>query len=304
MDFCITVLGSSAALPTATRQCSSQVISLEGYKMLIDCGEGTQNQIRKFRIKFQSIDDIFISHLHGDHFYGLPGLLSSMHMCGRTEPINIYAPKGIKEILDNLFALTGVYINYELRYHELEGNEPMLLMENDKCKVTAFPLIHSVPTYGFLIEEQPALPNLKSGVRNTYNLTNADIVSIKQGNDFVTDDGRVIPSSVLTKPAKPSVKYAYCCDTLYSEAILPHISDVDLLCFDCTFDASMNAVADEKLHGTTHSAATAAKMANAKQLMLTHFSARYGDVEPLVDEAKTIFPNTFAATDGLRIDLK
>ncbi|MBR5783560.1 MAG: ribonuclease Z [Bacteroidales bacterium] len=303
MDFYITILGCSAALPTATRQCSSQVVNIDGYNLLIDCGEGTQNQIRRYRIKLQSMSDIFISHLHGDHFFGLPGLLSSMHLCGRTEPVNIYAPKGIRKILTHLFNASGAKLSFELVYHEIETQEPILLLENKKCKVFTFPLVHSVPTYGFLIEEQPSLPNLKSGVRKTYNLSPADILKIKIGEGYTTEEGRFIPSSALTKPARPPKKYAYCCDTLFDESFIPHIKDVDLLCFDCTFDSSLTYIANDKLHGTSVSAAMAAKAANAKQLLLTHFSARYNDVDSLVDEAKTIFPNTLAAYDGMRIKL-
>ena len=303
MDFTITVLGSSAALPTATRQCSAQVVALEGFRILIDCGEGTQNQVRRYRIKFQAIDNIFISHLHGDHFYGLPGLLSSMHLCGRTEPLNIFAPKGLKKILTDLFITSNSVFSYELIFHELEGNEPSVLLENKKCRITAFPLVHSVPAYGFHIQEMPQMLNLRHGVRHTYNLANDEMIRIKMGEDYLAPDGRLIPNAVLTKPPKPPLSYAHCCDTRYDESLLKHISDVDLLCFDCTFEAALSSIANDKLHGTTISAATAAREAKAKHLMLTHFSARYGDVEPLVEEAKAVFPNTFAATDGLRIEL-
>lgn len=303
MDFNITVLGSSAALPTATRQCSAQVVTIEGFRVLIDCGEGTQNQVRRYRIKFQAIDDIFISHLHGDHFYGLPGLLSSMHLCGRTTPLNIFAPKGIKRILTEIFSISGAHLGYELNFYELEGNGPQLLIDNKKCQITAFPLLHSVPAYGFLIKEKPQLLNLKHGVRDTYNLAHDDMIRIKSGEDYLTPDGKLIPNNLLTRPRKAPLSYAYCCDTLYAPSLLPYIKDVDLLCFDCTFEHSMLEIATEKLHGTTVTAATAARDANARRLMLTHFSARYGDVEPLVEEAKKVFPNTFAATDGLRIEL-
>ncbi len=303
MDFTITVLGSSAALPTATRQCSAQVVALEGFRILIDCGEGTQNQVRRYRIKFQAIDNIFISHLHGDHFYGLPGLLSSMHLCGRTEPLNIFAPKGLKKILTDMFVTSNSNFAYELIFHELEGTEPRVLVDNKKCTITAFPLHHSVPAYGFVIREKPQMLNLRHGVRHTYNLANDEMIRIKMGEDYLAPDGRLIPNALLTRPPKPPLSYAYCCDTRYDEALLPHIGGVDLLCFDCTFEAALEALATEKMHGTSHTAATAARNATAKHLMLTHFSARYGDVEYLVDEAKTIFPNTFAAYDGLRIEL-
>lgn len=303
MDFTVTVLGSSAALPTAMRQCSAQVVNIEGFKMLIDCGEGAQNQIRRCRIKMQSISHIFISHLHGDHLFGLPGLLSSMHLCTRVESVNIYAPKGIRQLLDNLLVATGASLGYDINYFEIEGNDPMVLLENNKCKVTAFPLIHSVPTYGFLVEEQQQLLNLKRGVKDDYNLAFDDMMRIKNGHDHILADGTVVPNAQLTKPRKPTKKYAYCCDTLYSDTLLPYIKDVDLLCFDCTFDKSLTAIAEEKLHGTTLSAATAAVSANAKRLMLTHFSARYSEVDSLVMEAQTIFPNTIAACDGTRYEV-
>ncbi len=303
MDFRVTVLGSGGALPTAMRYCSAQVVNLDGFRMLIDCGEGTQNQIRRNRIKMQTLGTILISHLHGDHFFGLPGLLSSMHLCGRTEPVHLYAPEGLNEILEKIFMVSGTELSYEIIYHQLYEGESRLIIENKKCKVTTFPLVHSVPTFGFLIEEQPLPLNLKKNVRSLFNLAPDEICKIKQGEDYQMEDGTIIPNAALTLKSKKPRKYAYCCDTAYSETLISFVEGADLLCFDCTFDAQMAELALERQHGTSVQAAMLAQKAHVQQLMLTHFSARFHEVNMLVDEAKVLFPNTFAAFDGGRFEV-
>lgn len=247
------ILGSGAALPAKGRHCSAQVVGIDGRRFLVDCGEGTQTQLRIAHQKLQAMNHIFISHLHGDHFFGLPGLLSSMHLCGRKDPVSIYAPKGIREPLDLLLEASGSHLAFEIDYHELDSSESEVLLEDAKLRISAFPLIHSVPTYGYLFEElSPRHPN----------------------------------------------RYAYCCDTGYSESILPMIKAVDLLCLESTFMNDYESVAVEKGHLTSVQAATLASKAGVSQLMLTHFSARYADIDPLLAEARSIFPNTVPAIEG------
>lgn len=249
------VLGSGAALPAKGRHCSAQVVGIDGRRLLVDCGEGTQTQLRIAHQKLQSMNQIFISHLHGDHLFGLPGLLSSMHLCGRKDPVDIYSPKGLKEPLDMLFEVSGSHIDFELRYHEVE---PGVVLEEPKFRVTAFPLHHSVPTFGYLFEElSPRHPN----------------------------------------------KYAYCCDTGFSEDIIPYIQGVDLLCLESTFASDYERVAIDKGHLTAAQAATLAKRAGVGQLMLTHFSARYKELDVILDEARSIFPNTIPAIEGRMINV-
>lgn len=262
MNFFVTVLGSGSALPTASRHCSAQVVNINGFRILLDCGEATQTQIRVFHQRLQSIGQIFLTHLHGDHFFGLPGLVSSMHLCGRTEPLDIYAPAGIRLAMDTLLAAAGSHIGYEIRYHELDFAEGcQLLFENNRCRVSAFPLVHSVPTYGYLVEEVP---------RGTANKIR---------------------------------RYAYCTDTAYTEDIIPYIHGASLLCMESTFDDAFASVAAEKLHSTSRQAATMALKAEARQLILTHISARFKDPAKLLAQAQEVFPDTLLAADGQRYEV-
>ncbi|MBO4741177.1 MAG: ribonuclease Z [Bacteroidales bacterium] len=304
MGFFVTVLGSGAAIPTGHRSCSAQVVNVEGFKILIDAGEGVQNQIRRSHVKMQSISTILISHLHGDHFFGLPGLVSSMHLCGRTEPLDIFAPQGLEEVLEAIFRVSNTQLNFQINYHTLSGDTLCQILENKKCKISSFPIYHSIETYGFIIEEEKKNRMvLRRNVCKQYNLTDDEAFKIRQGFDHTLPDGTVIPNGELVQPSKPVRRYAYCCDTSYSEALIPILKGVSMLCFDCTFDSKNADLAISKGHGTTVQAATLAKQSEVLQLLLTHFSARYKDITPLVDEAQAIFPNTIAASDLSVVDV-
>lgn len=260
-NFYTTILGSGAALPTVARHCSAQVLNVNGFRILFDCGENTQTQLRVYHQKMQGLSHICLTHLHGDHFFGLPGLLSSMHLCGRVQPVDVYAPAGIRKAMDVLMDVSGSHITFEINYHELQFAEGMqLLFETDLCRVFAFPLVHSVPTYGYLVEEIP-----------------------RGGN--------------------PARRYAYCTDTAYTDIILPFIEGVNLLCMESTFDKGFTSVAQEKLHCTTVMAATMAREAHAKQLLLTHISARFKEPEKLLAEAQEVFAHTQIAADGERYEV-
>lgn len=298
MNFYVTILGSGAAMPKYDRNCSGQIVNMNGFKMLLDCGESTQLRLRAVHHKLQSINTIFISHLHGDHIFGLPGLLSSMHLCGRTEPVHIYAPKGLKMFLNTIFEVSYTTLQYDLEVTEFDFAEPQEIFRNDRCIITAFPLVHSVPCYGFLFEENIPYLNLRKSAVEEYKFAPNEIMSIKQGNDFVLEDGTVVPNEQLTFPKRKALKYAYCCDTAYTESFLSVIHGADLLCVESTFDHSLEAVAIEKCHCTAAQAAMLAVKASVGRLMLTHFSARYTDLSPLVEEAQVIFPNVTAAIDG------
>ena len=304
MGFFVTVLGSGAAIPTGHRSCSAQVVNVEGFKILIDAGEGVQNQIRRAHVKMQSINTILISHLHGDHFFGLPGLVSSMHLCGRTEPLDVFAPKGMDEVLDVIFRVSSTELNFQLNIHTISPQSQQPIFENNKCRISAFPIYHSIETYGFIIEEQQKNTLLlKRDVCKKYNFTNDDIIKLKQGMDYTAPDGTVYPNAQLTRASAPPLRYAYCCDTSYNENLIPIIKGVNMLCFDCTFDSKNSDLAVSKGHGTTVQAATLAQQAQVSRLLLTHFSARFKDITPLLDEAQAVFPNTIAATDLALIDL-
>ena len=284
MNFYTTILGSGAALPTSTRHCSGQMVNLNGFRILLDCGENTQTQIRVFHQRLQSFSVICITHLHGDHFFGLPGLISSLHLCGRKDPIDIYAPAGITLAMQTILAASGSHIDFEIRYHELTHTEGCLpIFENNLCRIHAFPLVHSVPTYGYLIEEKPRGKNNAQ----TESTTNSPAMP-SQGN--------------VTKRNQPR-RYAYCTDTAYTETILPYIEGVNLLCLESTFNNAFTTIAAEKLHCTASQAATLALKANAKQLLLTHISARYKEPEAILAEAAAIFPNTLLASDGAQVEV-
>lgn len=300
MNFILNILGSGAATPTHTRNCSGQIINMDGLKILLDCGENTQGQIRHFHQKMQGINYIFLSHLHGDHCFGLPGLLASMHLCGRTEPLEIFAPKGLKAAMELLMEVTATHLQYELKFNEIELTEKTLLLNHPKCKVWGFPLMHSVPTYGYIFEESDPLPSMKPGVKDQYQLTPLQIQQAKNGADIFLENGTRIPNNLLVNPPRKARKYAYCCDTAYDESIVPYLKEVDLLCLESTFDDKMKDLAAEKKHLTAKQAGKLASECGAKQLILTHFSARYKDIAPLLQEARNEFPNTFEAFDGSR----
>lgn len=267
MNFLITILGSGAALPTGHRRCSAQVVNVGGFKMLLDCAEGTQDNIRRCHIKLQALGTILISHLHGDHFFGLPGLLSTMHLCGRTEPVTVIAPKGAKQVIETTFELTGNHIGYPLEFIEMDFSEGLhRVFEGKRCTVDAFPIVHSVPTYGFRITEVPRPSTFHSSLS--------------------------------------TLSYAYCCDTAYTEDILPYIQGADLLCLECTFANELESLATERQHLTAGQAGRLATLAGVKQLLLTHISARYKEPQILLDQATAEFPNSILAEDTLVLEIK
>lgn len=284
MNFLITVLGSGAALPTGHRRCSAQVVNIGGFKLLLDCAEGTQDGIRRCHIKLQSLSTILISHLHGDHFFGLPGLLSTMHLCGRTEPVTVIAPKGAKQVIETTFELTGNHIAYPLEFVEMDFSEGLhRVFEGKRCTVDAFPIVHSVPTYGFRITE----------VNNVQSSMFCDATQ--------KDDDNPLNTKHLTLNAK---SYAYCCDTVYTEDILPYIQGADMLCLECTFANELETLATERQHLTAGQAGRLATLAGVKQLLLTHISARYKEPQLLLDQATAEFPNCILAEDTLVVEIK
>ncbi len=297
-DFYVLILGSGAATPTFARNCSGQIVNIGSTKMLVDCGEATQNHLRRYHQKIQSIKYIFLSHLHGDHFFGLPGLISTMHLCGRKEPLTLFAPKGVKAALDLLFEVSGTHVDYPFEIVEMDHNAPRVILQTDKFHVTTFPLQHSMPTYGFIFRQEEPLLNLKPGVRDLYELSNEWCMRVKRGDDLVLDSGVVVPNSELAQRLHSAHSYAYCCDTAYDESLVPTLRDVDLLCMESTFDNAFAAMAEQRQHCTAAQAATIASLAGVKRLLLTHFSARYKNLDPLLSEAQAVFPATECASDG------
>jgi ribonuclease Z len=298
MPMKLTILGSSSALPTSERFPSAHVLNVHERLFLIDCGEGTQMQLRKSRIRFGKINHIFISHLHGDHVFGLYGLLSTYSLMGRTTPINLYAPENYHNILLAHLNDFDIHLNYEINFIPLSGKDPVKILDDKYLTVTSFPLEHRVPSFGFLFREKPYDRNIKKESIEKYKIPSVRIPAIKKGENFITKEGIVIKNEEITVPGPASLSYAYCSDTKYFRRLSSFVKGVDLLYHEATFETSMENLAAITGHSTTSDAAKIASESGACTLIIGHFSARYKDINPLVKEAREIFPNTFPAIDG------
>ncbi|HPE76679.1 MAG TPA: ribonuclease Z [Draconibacterium sp.] len=298
MPFELTILGSNSALPTSDRYPTAQVLNILGRFFLIDCGEGTQIQLRRNKIGFSKIKHIFISHLHGDHYFGLIGLISTLNLMGLKTDIHIYAPSEIKTLLQPQLDFLKGDLNLTLVFHPLNFKKPQQIFIDKNVEVLSFPLKHSISTCGFLFRELPRLANIKKEMIRYYNIPIAKIKEIKNGADFVTSEGEVVANEKLTnKPAEPR-SYAFCTDTTFHAPIIEVIKNVDLLYHEATFLEAMRDFAAKTMHSTTIDAANVAKLANAKKLLIGHFSARYNDIKLFEKEARTVFKNTEAVKEG------
>ncbi|MDR1416644.1 MAG: ribonuclease Z [Prevotellaceae bacterium] len=298
MDFSVTILGSSAALPTASRFPSAQLVSVRHRHYLVDCGEGTQIQLHRYGVPVLKINHLFISHLHGDHVFGIFGLISTMSMMGRKAPLHIYAPCGMQQILDDHLRYFGDGIGYSLVVHTLSCEHQAIILEDKHISVSSFPLYHRVPTCGFLFREKTPPRNIHKEAIAKYNLPLCAIVAIKNGSDFALPSGEVVPNEELTyQPYTPRM-YAYCSDTIAHREVAQAVQGANLLYHEATFADDMRNFAAERGHATALQAAQVAKEAGAKKLIIGHFSSRYKNVGLLVNEARQVFQNTFAAEEG------
>jgi ribonuclease Z len=298
MPFELTILGSNSALPTSDRYPTAQVLNILGRFFLIDCGEGTQIQLRRNKIGFSKIKHIFISHLHGDHYYGLIGLISTMNLLGLKSDIHIYAPSEIKNLIQPQLDFLKGDLNLNLIFHPLNFKKPQQIFADKRVEVFSFPVKHSISTCGFLFREIKKTANIKKDMVGFYKIPIAQIKEIKAGADFTTAEGESIPNEKLTiQPDQPR-SYAFCTDTAFHEPIIEVIKNVDLLYHEATFLETMREFANKTLHSTTIDAANMAKLANAKKLLIGHFSARYNDIKQFEKEAKTVFENTEAVKEG------
>lgn len=298
----INILGCYAATPRTFTNPTAQVLEMKGRMFLIDCGEGTQVQLRKQKIKFGRIEHIFISHLHGDHFYGLIGLISSFALLGRKSDLHIYGPKGIKEVILLLLKVSNSWTTYNLYFHELESKDSEVVFEDDKVRVSTIPLRHRIYTNGYLFEEKPAERTLNIEAVEAYEIDQAYYRKIKYGGDITLEDGRVIPNAELTFDPPPCKSYAFCSDTAYKEDIVPIIKDVTVLYHESTFLDSEEHYCETTMHCTAKQAARIALKANAGNLILGHFSTRYENIDLFREEAATIFENVDVADDGKVFD--
>lgn len=294
----LTILGNGSAVPTATANPTSQLLSYEGNQFMFDCGEATQMQLIKFRKKHRKLNNIFISHLHGDHFYGLIGLISTFNLFGRDKPLTVYAPADLENLINIQLKASNTILHYDLFFKHLEDINSPVLIETDTFQISTFLMKHSVPTWGFVFREKTLLRKISKDFVKNNTLTSEQIINIKQGSDFTDNKGVFYPNNVITKPPRKTLSYAYCSDTAYDESIIPHIKNADLLYHEATFDNSMKEVAADKLHSTAEQAAIIAEKSNVQKLMLGHYSARFKDTSVLLNEAKNIFPNTILSTEG------
>jgi ribonuclease Z len=298
----LTILGCYAATPRTVSNPTAQVLEIKNHLFLIDCGEGTQVQLRRNKIKFSRINHLFVSHLHGDHFFGLPGLISTFRLMGREKEMHIYGPKGIKEAMTLLLKLGNSWTNYQLIFHELIATTPVTLYEDNKVRVTTLPLDHRIYTNGFLFREKTAERKLNTEAVRKFRIDKSQFQNIKNGAAITLDNGTVISNDTLTlDPPKPK-SYAYCSDTAYMPALVPRIRDVDALYHEATFLEGESRLSAQTRHSTAREAATIARDAGAGLLILGHFSTRYKSMEAFRDEAVDIFPAVVLAEDGKVIE--
>jgi ribonuclease Z len=295
----LTILGCYAATPRTFTNPTSQVLEINNRLFLIDCGEGTQVQLRKNKIKFSAINHIFISHLHGDHFYGLIGLISTFNLLNRNNPLTVYGPEGIKEVIKLQLKLSNSWPQYELNFVELSSTVSEVILEDDKVMVSTIPLKHRVYTNGFLFQEKHKERKLNIDKVQEYEIDKCYYQNIKNGKDIVLEDGRVISNADLTFDPPVPKSYAFCSDTIYNETIVPVIQGVDVLYHETTFLESEAHLAQKTMHSTAKEAARIAKLSNAKQLILGHYSTRYESIQLFQEEAKTVFENVLLGDDGV-----
>lgn len=298
MPFSVTILGANSATPTPSRHPSAQLVNIRDNYMLVDCGEGTQMQLMRFHLKFNRIQYIFISHLHGDHFLGLPGLLSTMSHLGRKNPIQIFGPPGLKKFLDLVWDLNEHPIGFTVDIIETQDSQEQWILQHKLFRVKSFPLKHRVPTTGFYFEELKPLRHInvqecrKNAVPTEY------YPNLQLGEDYATADGILIPNSELTLNSHKPRRFVYCSDTAFYPKITEWVQDVDLIYHEATFMNELHNRAQETGHSTAAEAAQIAKLCKAQKLLLGHYSSRYRELAPLLEEARSVFEASYLAQEG------
>lgn len=303
MTFSLTILGSNSALPTKDRFPTAHALNVHERFFLIDCGEGTQLQMSKYGVKFSRLDHIFISHLHGDHFFGLYGLLSTYSLLGRTRDMHIYGVKQLEYVLNDHLKYFGKELSYKVVFHEVNPRSNDLVYEDKGIMVHVIPLSHRIPCCGYLFREKAPQRCIHKWMIEKYNIGIADIVRIKNGDDYQTEDGEIIPNAKLAyQPYEPR-SYAFCSDTKFSEKVIEAVKGVDLLYHEATFADNLKDMAKQTGHSTAREAAMVAQRAEVKQLVIGHFSSRYKDLQAFIEQAKEAFSNTELAEDGRVFDV-
>lgn len=301
--FEVTILGCGSALPTTRHFASAQVVNLREKLFMIDCGEGAQMQLRRSRLKFSRLNHIFISHLHGDHCFGLMGLISTFGLLGRTAKLHIYAPAPLDQLLQPQLDYYCAGMDYQVEVHTIDTTRFAPVYEDRSVTVYTLPLRHRIACCGFLFREKPTLPHIIREKIDFYQVPEYAINQIKNGADWTTPDGEIIPNRYFTRPSEPARSYAYCSDTCYLPELQEYLKNVDLLFHEATFGKDLEKRAQETFHTTAEQAATLARDCQAGRLCIGHFSARYEDENPLLHEAREIFPNTILARENLTLKL-
>jgi len=301
MPITLTILGTSAALPAYGRKLSAHLLEINGHSLLFDCGEGTQFQLRKYKKNLNKISTVLISHLHGDHLFGLPGLLSSMQMMDRKNAIDVFGPKGIKEaVLAMLFASRSEY-SFQINFHIVEAKTKIELFKNSDYKIFTFPLKHSIETYGYLFKMNTPLLNIKKDFIEKYDISIDKIKAVKLGANFIDKNSKVHYNKDITMTPKDGFSYAYCSDTGFLKEIAEWVKNVSILYHETTYLEVDSENAENRLHSTAKQAAQIAKLANAKTLLLGHYSGRYRELENFKTEAQEIFKSVIIGREGMEI---
>jgi len=303
MAFRLTILGTSSALPTSDRYPTAHVLNVHERLFLIDCGEGTQMQMRRYRIRFGRINHIFISHLHGDHFFGLYPLLSTYNLMGRKSPLHIYAPAPAEELITRHLADFDIHLGFEFTVHTVTGRSMKKVFDDKKAEVFSFPLKHRIPTYGYLFREKVSDRNMIKEKISEYGLSVEEIGTARRGGDIIREDGQVISCSEVTLEPRRPASYAFCSDTGWFRKLSSYVSGVDLLYHEATFGEDNDPLALKTGHSTARLAAKVALEAGVGKLLLGHFSARYRSTAPLEEEARQVFPLSEAAREGITYEI-
>ncbi len=300
--FAVTILGNNSALPAYDRHPTAQVVTLNDQILLIDCGEGTQMQLSRYKVKRGRLNHIFISHLHGDHYFGLIGLITSMGLLGREQPLNLYAPPGLDAIIALQLQVASTSLPFELIYHTLEKAE--LLIDTTKFSVECFNTKHRIPCWGFIVREKRSPRKIDKTKVLQFEIPSSFYNALKNGNDYTTKEGVIIHNEQVTIANTPARSYAFCADTVYDESIADITKGVCLLYHEATYLKDFADRAADRFHSTTVQAAMIAKKANARQLLLGHFSSKYEHLDEYLKEAVEIFPNTHLAIEGVSFLVK
>lgn len=301
--FRVHILGCGSALPTAHHNPSSQVVEIRGKYFMIDCGEGTQAQVRRSHINFSKLQAVFISHIHGDHVFGLMGMISTFGLQGRTAPLHVYAPEGYEALFHAEMQMFCSTIDYEVIFHAVDTSVRQVIFEDRSLTVETIPLKHRMPCAGFLFKEKQGERHINPKALEFYNVPRSQINNLRAGLDWTSPEGEVIPNDKLTTPPDPVRSYAYCSDTRYMQSLGKDLSGVTMLYHEATYGEDMKDNAVKYMHSTAREAALTAKAAGAGKLLLGHYSQRYSDERPLLNEAKQVFENTLLSNEGMTIDV-